>query len=159
MWGLLRFRSKSIFKQGFSRVYCKLFAGGYNKENVVVNNVMRYERYLDKWIKVASMNTPRAKLGMATLDGYIYAIGGYDGTSKLCSVERYCPQTNRWTYVSPLSQSVAKIVATSLNGFLYAAGMLVFSSKNVLWYKVFGISYFLKHIFFCMISICPSIHI
>lgn len=124
MLKLLRFRSKSIFNQGLSRVYCKLFAGGYNKENVVVNNVMRYERYLDKWIKVASMNTPRAKLGMATLDGYIYAIGGYDGTSKLCSVERYCPQTNRWTYVSPLSQSVAKIVATSLNGYLYAAGML-----------------------------------
>ncbi|XP_048774657.1 kelch-like protein 3 isoform X2 [Ostrea edulis] len=97
-------------------------AGGYNKENVVVNNVMRYERYLDKWIKVASMNTPRAKLGMATLDGYIYAIGGYDGTSNLCSVEKYCPQTNRWTCVSQLSQPVARIVATSLNGYLYAAG-------------------------------------
>jgi N-acetylneuraminic acid mutarotase len=104
------------------------FVGGYNKENVVVNNVMRYERYLDKWIKVASMNTPRAKLGMATLDGYIYAIGGYDGTSNLCSVEKYCPQTNRWTYVSQLSQPVARIVATSLNGCLYAAGMC---SENV----------------------------
>lgn len=145
---LLRFRSKSIFNRGLSRVYCKLFAGGYNKENVVVNNVMRYERYLDKWIKVASMNTPRAKLGMATLDGYIYAIGGYDGTSKLCSVERYCPQTNRWTYVSPLSQSVAKIVATSLNGYLYAAGMLVFFFHAKLIFDItgFGITYFLNHI-------------
>lgn len=101
---------------------CVNVVGGYNKENVVVNNVMRYERYLDKWIKVASMNTPRAKLGMATLDGYIYAIGGYDGTSNLCSVEKYCPQTNRWTCVSQLSQPVARIVATSLNGYLYAAG-------------------------------------
>jgi hypothetical protein len=40
------------------------FVGGCNKEKIVVNNVMRYERYLDKWIKVASLNTPRAKFGM-----------------------------------------------------------------------------------------------
>jgi hypothetical protein len=30
---------------------------------------------------------------MAALDGYIYAIGGYDGTSRLSTVERYCPKT------------------------------------------------------------------
>lgn len=86
----LRFRLKSIFNWGLSRVYCKLFVGGYNKENVVVNNVMRYERYLDKWIKVVSMNIFRVKFGMVILDGYIYVIGGYDGIFKLCFVERYC---------------------------------------------------------------------
>jgi hypothetical protein len=39
---------------------------------------------------------------MAALDGYIYAIGGYDGTSRLSTVERYCPKTNRWTFVASL---------------------------------------------------------
>lgn len=51
---------------------------------------MRYERYLDKWIKVVSMNIFRVKFGMVILDGYIYVIGGYDGIFKFCFVERYC---------------------------------------------------------------------
>ncbi|CAC5356437.1 unnamed protein product [Mytilus coruscus] len=97
-------------------------AGGCNKEKVVVNNVMRYERYLDKWIKVASLNTPRAKFGMAALDGYIYAIGGFDGTSRLSTVERYCPKTNKWSFVASLTQPTSRIFAVGLNGFLYAAG-------------------------------------
>ncbi|KAK3100035.1 hypothetical protein FSP39_013760 [Pinctada imbricata] len=100
-------------------------AGGYNKEQVVVSNVMRYERYLDKWIKVASMNVPRAKFGMAALDGYIYAIGGYDGTLKLSTVERYCPHTNKWTYVTSLPFPISTVMAASLNGHLYCAGGVV----------------------------------
>ncbi|XP_063415045.1 kelch-like protein 3 isoform X1 [Mytilus trossulus] len=97
-------------------------AGGCNKEKVVVNNVMRYERYLDKWIKVASLNTPRAKFAMAALDGYIYAIGGFDGTSRLSTVEKYCPKTNKWSFVASLALPTSRIFAVGLNGFLYAAG-------------------------------------
>ena len=59
---------------------------------------------------------------MAALDGYIYAIGGYDGNSRLSTVERYCPKTNRWMFVAPLSQPTSKLFAVGLNGFLYAAG-------------------------------------
>ena len=37
--------------------------GGFNKEKVVLNNAMRYEPMLDKWTRVANMNTPRARMG------------------------------------------------------------------------------------------------
>ena len=42
-----------------------LFAstGGLNRDNVVLNNVLRYEPTLDKWIKVANMNKSRARHG------------------------------------------------------------------------------------------------
>ncbi len=30
------------------------------------------------------------------LDGYVYAVGGWDGRSRLDSVERYDPGTNTW---------------------------------------------------------------
>ena len=103
-------------------IFFHLTIGGYNKEQIVVSNVMRYERYLDKWIKVASMNVPRAKFGMAALDGFIYAIGGYDGTLKLSTMERYCPHTNRWTYVASLPYPLASVMVASLNGYLYCAG-------------------------------------
>jgi hypothetical protein len=61
---------------------------------------------------------------MAALDGYIYAIGGYDGTSRLSTVERYCPKTNRWTFVASLANATSKVFAVGLNGFLYAAGTI-----------------------------------
>ena len=34
------------------------------------------------------MSVPRSGCGVAVLDGFIYAVGGYDGTSYLSSVER-----------------------------------------------------------------------
>ena len=42
-----------------------LFAstGGLNRDNVVLNNVLRYEPTLDKWIKMANMNKSRARHG------------------------------------------------------------------------------------------------
>ena len=50
-----------------AQLYCKLIhrivAGGFNKDKQVLNNVMRYEPLLDKWVKVANMNTPRARHG------------------------------------------------------------------------------------------------
>ena len=30
------------------------------------------------------------------LDGYVYAVGGWDGRSRLDSIERYDPNTNTW---------------------------------------------------------------
>ncbi|CAG2250529.1 KLHL2_3 [Mytilus edulis] len=58
---------------------------------------------------------------MAALDGYIYAIGGFDGTSRLSTVEKYCPKTNKWSFVASLAQLTSRIFAVGLNGYLYAA--------------------------------------
>ena len=37
--------------------------GGLNRDSVVLNNVLRHEPTLDKWIKVANMNKSRARQG------------------------------------------------------------------------------------------------
>ncbi len=34
--------------------------------------------------------------GLAMLDGYVYAVGGWEGASRLDTVERYNPETNTW---------------------------------------------------------------
>ena len=36
-------------------------------------------------------------MGVAVLDGYLYAVGGQDGVSCLNHVERYDPEENKWT--------------------------------------------------------------
>ena len=46
------------------------------------------------------------KIGLAMLDGYVYAVGGWEGSSRLDSVERYDPDTNVWTPVASLKMAV-----------------------------------------------------
>ena len=43
----------------------------------------RYDPQTNRWTKVASMSTRRLGVGVAVLGGYLYAVGGSDGTSPL----------------------------------------------------------------------------
>jgi kelch-like protein 1/4/5 len=42
------------------------------------------------------MSIARGGLGVAVLDGRLYAVGGYDGSSCLSTVEVFDPSTNSW---------------------------------------------------------------
>ena len=48
----------------------------------------RYDPKENKWNKVTSMMTRRLGVAVAVLNGYLYAIGGSDGTCPLNTVER-----------------------------------------------------------------------
>ena len=60
--------------------------------------------------------------GLAVLDGFIYAIGGWDGLSRLNSVERYNPCNNTWEYVAPMKISLTSPAAVGHQGHLYVTG-------------------------------------
>ena len=53
------------------------------------------------------MNTPRAWPGISAFDGKIYLIGGFDGTSRLRSVEVYDVETDRWVFINNMLVSRA----------------------------------------------------
>ena len=55
------------------------------------------------WEPAASMNIARRALATVTLADGIYAIGGYDGTNYLNTVERYDEDQDQWIIVSPLN--------------------------------------------------------
>ena len=58
--------------------------------------VERYDPVNNEWLDVSSMSTPRSGCGVGVLDGFLYVVGGYDGTMYLQSVERlvkYCQIT------------------------------------------------------------------
>ena len=48
----------------------------------------RYDPKTNRWSPVASMQSKRKHLGVAVLDGMIYAVGGRDESTELSSVER-----------------------------------------------------------------------
>lgn len=57
---------------------------------------------------------------MSVLDGYLYAIGGSDGTSPLASVERFDPNTNQWMSVRPMGTKRKHLGAAVYQGYIYA---------------------------------------
>ncbi|MCW4009439.1 MAG: hypothetical protein NWF05_02310 [Candidatus Bathyarchaeota archaeon] len=77
------------------------------------------------WQTLTPMPTARAGLGVATVNGNIFAIGGYNGSGYLSLNEMYDPVTNTWTTKAPLSPAnKTAFAAASLNGKIYAFGKM-----------------------------------
>ena len=68
------------------------------------------------------MHEARAYCGLVSVGSYLYAIGGYNDTSWLRSVERFDPLTNRWTMLTPMSTARSAFGATVWNGRIYVTG-------------------------------------
>ncbi|XP_076435308.1 kelch repeat and BTB domain-containing protein 8-like [Babylonia areolata] len=75
-----------------------------------------------QWTAKAKMHTTRSQFSLVIVDGYVYAIGGHDGTDILNSVEKYDPHTNTWTVVSPLPRPLRFTAALSYRGKLLVMG-------------------------------------
>ena len=68
------------------------------------------------------MHFHRCYVCVVELDGYIYALGGFDGRNRLNSTERYDPSTNQWTLMEPMHVPRSDAHACVLNGKIYITG-------------------------------------
>jgi len=59
------------------------------------------------------MSRARCYVSVVLLDGYIYALGGFDGYTRLSSVERYDPKLNQWEPVSDMNMVRSDAAAAS----------------------------------------------
>ena len=62
-------------------------------------------------------------LGLAMLDGYMYAVGGWDGSMRLDTVEQYNLYTNVWCYVSNMKMALTSPAVAAVDGCLYVTGV------------------------------------
>lgn len=60
--------------------------------------------------------------GLVMLDGFVYAVGGWEGRSRLDSVECYNPHTNLWQFTESYKMAVTSPAAVALDGLLYVTG-------------------------------------
>ncbi|XP_067128423.1 kelch-like protein 20 [Centruroides vittatus] len=97
-------------------------AGGEFPDGSASKSMWRYDPVFDSWQEMAFMNVARSELGLATLDGYIYAVGGWEGVSRLSSVERYDPVTNKWQFVASMKISLTSPAVVAHQGLLYVTG-------------------------------------
>ncbi|KAL4239391.1 hypothetical protein ACF0H5_000208 [Mactra antiquata] len=97
-------------------------AGGEFPDGSASRSMWRFDQNLDQWMEMIPMNMARSELGMAMLNGHIYAIGGWDGSSRLDSVERYDPVLNTWTFIPPMKIALTSPAVVALKGYLYVTG-------------------------------------
>lgn len=77
-----------------------------------------------EWRQVASMSVRRSGVRVASLGGYLYAIGGFSAsdTKALAVTDRYDPMTDSWRLMSPMNCPRRSFAVAVLNGYIYAMG-------------------------------------
>ncbi|KAG1650863.1 Kelch-like protein 2 [Nymphon striatum] len=105
-------------------------AGGEFPDGSESKAMWRYDPVFDAWQEMQSMNTTRSELGLAIVDGMIYAVGGWDGSCRLSSVEQYNPKTNMWMPVSQMKIAVTSPAVASYNGHLIVTGGGILEEGN-----------------------------
>jgi N-acetylneuraminic acid mutarotase len=88
-----------------------------------------YAPATDTWTERAPMGIPRTQFAFASLNGSLYAAGGFvsapsrpGDSMRRGIVEAYDPATNRWTTLPSLSVARDDFGLAAVNGFLYAIG-------------------------------------
>jgi N-acetylneuraminic acid mutarotase len=77
------------------------------------------------WTTLASLNTPRARLGLAYFagNGRFYAMGGETtGGATSNAIEEYNPTANTWAPRANMTQALENTGAASVSGYIYAPG-------------------------------------
>lgn len=78
----------------------------------------------DTWLPVEPMPTARESVAACTVDGKIYAVGGFPGRSArgIDTNERYDPATNSWTRMAPMPTGRRMPVTGVVDGKCYVIG-------------------------------------
>ncbi|VEN55814.1 unnamed protein product [Callosobruchus maculatus] len=84
--------------------------------------VDKYNPIKDHWRPCSPMSVPRNRVGVAVMDGLLYAVGGSEGSKYHSSVECYDPEADKWTMIKPMHFKRLAVGVGVVNRLLYAIG-------------------------------------
>lgn len=87
-----------------------------------VNSAYRYDPAANTWEDLPPMPTVRGALGVATIGGKLYAVGGIGGQGNSDAVEVYDPLTDTWSRKAPLPTPRDHLALAAAGDHLYAIG-------------------------------------
>ncbi|NXG75700.1 KLH18 protein, partial [Baryphthengus martii] len=96
--------------------------GGLNSAGDSLNVVEVFDPVANRWEKCQPMTTARSRVGVAVVNGLLYAIGGYDGQLRLSTVEVYNPETDSWSKVESMNSKRSAMGTVVLDGQIYVCG-------------------------------------
>lgn len=85
-----------------------------------VNSMYRYDPATDSWEDLAPMPTARGALGVATIGGKLYAVGGIGEKGNSDAVEVYDPAANAWSRKAALPTPRDHLAVAAAANRLYA---------------------------------------
>ena len=66
--------------------------------------VDRYNPVTDQWRACSPLSVPRNRVGVAVMDGLLYAVGGSSNSNYHNTVEFYDPDHDNWSSIKPMHQ-------------------------------------------------------
>lgn len=96
--------------------------GGSNLDRKAKDECEIYDCLRDQWEEGASLKFARRNCASCELDGRIYAIGGFDGTKIINSVEAYDDRLKSWMLIEPLPTPRSSAMACAQGGKLWVLG-------------------------------------
>lgn len=68
------------------------------------------------------MTTRRSGVGCVGFNGFVYAMGGFNGSIRLSSCEKYDPSTNLWTSILDMSHQRSNFGIEVLDDMIFVIG-------------------------------------
>ncbi|XP_067835021.1 kelch-like protein 18 [Heptranchias perlo] len=96
--------------------------GGLNSAGDSLNVAEVFDPIANRWERCQEMTTSRSRVGVAMVNGLLYAIGGFDGQSRLSTVEVYNPETDTWTKVASMNSKRSAMGTAVMDGHIYVCG-------------------------------------
>jgi N-acetylneuraminic acid mutarotase len=86
-----------------------------------------YDPMTDSWTTATPLPEGRHHVGIASLGGFLYVVGGYSQSlfsvwEPVVTVYRYNPSTGRWEELTPMPTARGGLGVAVFNGHLYAIG-------------------------------------
>ena len=104
----------------------KIYVVGGFTRNVhmgALDVAFEYDPGRDTWRTLAPMKSPRGSVGLAALNGKLYAIGGRGvDTVTVATHEVYDPATNKWSELEPLPKARDHLAVVAVDGRIHAIG-------------------------------------
>ncbi|XP_077877714.1 kelch-like protein 8 isoform X2 [Ictidomys tridecemlineatus] len=98
--------------------------GGRGGSGDPFRSIECYSINKNSWFFGPEMNSRRRHVGVISVEGKVYAVGGHDGNEHLGSMEMFDPLTNKWMMKASMHTKRRGIALASLGGPIYAIGGL-----------------------------------
>ena len=90
-----------------------------------------YNPTTNTWETKTSMSTSRSYFGLEIINGKIYAISGWNGSSNLSTVEVYDTSTNTWTFIEDIITARRHFGCTTVGNSIFCVGGYTSSPTDV----------------------------
>ncbi|KAK6030374.1 kelch repeat protein [Ostertagia ostertagi] len=93
-----------------------------------ISNVDTFDPDSQRWSSLASLQQRRCRCGVVMAGDLVYAIGGFNGTARIRSVEIYDPRRvllfclGQWMALPSMTTRRSSVGVAAMNGIVYAVG-------------------------------------